>query len=204
MKRLPPIPTYARQQTFLLYPLIYVLCTTPLAAGRIASMAGNSVSLAYFCFAGAMIACNGWLDVALYSTTRRSIVFSESAPSQDTGLETFAFMRTPPNRKFGNVVFVSGGHDPEGKGKRWNKWSEKVIRGGGKLGKFKAEKNASSDSLKGFGMGAGAVMGMAIQCETVTSVVVEVEGEKFELERSGSVASSRSGQSTKGKPMAGI
>jgi hypothetical protein len=195
MKSLPPIPAYARQQTFLLYPLIYVLCTVPLAAGRVASMAGNNVSLGYFCFAGAMIACNGWLDVALYSTTRRSIVFSgDSPPSQDTGLETFAFMRTPPNRKFGNVVFVSGGQDPEGKGKRWNKWSEKVIRGGGKLGKLKTEASASSDSLKGFGMGQGAVMGMAIQCETVTSVVVEVEEEKGLGSRKGSIASTLSSQ----------
>jgi hypothetical protein len=27
--------------------------------------------------------------------------------------------------------------------------------------------------MKGFGMGGGEVMGMAIQCETITTVVVE-------------------------------
>jgi len=171
-KDLPPIPSYARQQTFLLYPLIYVTCTVPIAVGRLASMAGNNVSLAYFCFAGSMIACNGWLDVLLYSTTRRSIVFSSEAPSQDTGIETFAFMRTPPQRKFGNVVFVSGGQDPDGKTRRWKNWSEKVMRNPGKCGKLKVE-NGSSTSLTGFGMGQGAVMGMAIQCETTTSVSVE-------------------------------
>jgi hypothetical protein len=188
-KDLPPIPAYARQQTFLLYPLIYVCCTVPLAAGRIASMAGNNVSLAYFCFAGSMIACNGWLDVLLYSTTRRSIVFSSEAPSQDTGLETFAFMRTPPQRRFGNVVFVSGGQDPEGKTRRWKNWSEKVMRNPGKCGKLKVE-NGSSTSLTGFGMGQGAVMGMAIQCETTTSVSVESDDDVSALSRKTSMASS--------------
>ncbi|CAK7225178.1 hypothetical protein SCUCBS95973_005773 [Sporothrix curviconia] len=191
-KRLPPIPSSARHPTFLLYPLIYVLCTAPLAAGRIASMAGNDVSLAYFCFAGAMIASAGWLDVALYSSTRRSIVFSgEAPPSQDTGLETFAFMRTPAGRKFGNVVFVSGGDGSDNKcheGKRWRRWNDKVVAGarlwslgslrggiGMGMGIGGGKKNASQPSLKGFGSGAGEIMGMAIQCDTVTSVTVEVE-----------------------------
>ncbi|KJR88220.1 uncharacterized protein SPSK_07291 [Sporothrix schenckii 1099-18] len=179
-KRLPPIPSSARHPTFLLYPLIYVLCTMPLAAGRIASMAGHDVSLAYFCFAGAMIASAGWLDVALYSSTRRSIVFSgEAPPSQDTGLETFAFMRTPAGRKFGNVVFVSGGDGSDNKcheGKRWRRWNDKVVAGA-RLRSLRSgdAKNTSQPSLKGFGSGAGEIMGMAIQCDTVTSVTVEVE-----------------------------
>lgn len=166
-KRLPPIPSSARHPTFLLYPLIYVLCTAPLAAGRIASMAGNDVSLAYFCFAGAMIASAGWLDVALYSSTRRSIVFSgEAPPSQDTGLETFAFMRTPAGRKFGNVVFVSGGDGSDNKcheGKRWRRWNDKVVAGA-RLRSLRSgdKKNASQPSLKGFGSGAGEIMGMAM------------------------------------------
>jgi len=169
-------------------------------------MAGNTVSLGYFCFAGAMIACNGWLDVLLYSTTRRSIVFSgEAPPSQDTGLETFAFMRTPPNRKFGNMVFVAGGHDPDGKGKRWRKWNENVIKGGGKLGKLKTEASSSSDSLKGFGMGQGSVMGMAIQCETVTSVVVEVDKETKSIasSRKGSIGSNISLHTAKSRSLTG-
>lgn len=204
-KRLPPIPESARHPTFLLYPLIYVLCTFPLAAGRIASMAGHNVSLGYFCFAGSMIASAGWLDVALYSTTRRSIVFSgESPPSQDTGLETFAFMRTPPGRQFGNMVYVSGGADA-GERRRWAGWNGKVMRGaklatltgssGGGMS-VAGSRNASKEalgSMKGFGMGAGEVMGMAIQCETVTTVVIEeVTDEKIGLGKVTSTASSSS------------
>lgn len=223
-KQLPPLPAVtqvnnlARHPAFLIYPLIYVVCTTPLAAGRIASMAGNEPSLAYFCFAGAAIASNGFLDVILYASTRRAIVFSGVAPpSQDTGIETFAFMRTPPGRKFGNVVYVSGGVN-KSEQKTWSSWTRKQVvgslgrlrptgtrsdvfggsrsgsragsrngdRSGSSLGHSSGSKgglglgslgrsgsNSSQDSLKGFGWGKGEVMGMAIQCDTVTSVVIE-------------------------------
>jgi len=197
LKRLPAIPESARHPTFLLYPLIYVLCTVPLAAGRIASMAGNDVSLGYFCFAGAMIASAGWLDVVLYSTTRRAIVFSgEAPPSQDTGIETFAFMRTPSGRKFGNVVIVSGGDGNSKRyheGKRFGKWNEKVVAGA-RLRSLKSETNSSQASLRGFGSGQGEVMGMAIQCDTVTSVTVEVEEKRDDISSIRSGVSGRSGR----------
>ncbi|KAK2016072.1 hypothetical protein LZ32DRAFT_615427 [Colletotrichum eremochloae] len=176
LRRLPNIPAYAQQHTFLLYPFVYVICTMPLVAGRLASMAGHKVSLAYFCFAGAMIACNGWMDVVLYSSTRRSIVFSaDGPPTQEVGLETFTFMcNTPP--KYGNTTVVIGGVDPTGK-KNCSKWSDKLARKGPKSGSLKGltvEGNKSNDSMRGFGMGEGSVMGMAIQCETITTVSVEV------------------------------
>ena len=190
--------------TFLLYPIIYILCTAPLAAGRIASMAGNAVPLSFFCFAGSMIASAGWLDVALYASTRRSIVFSgENPPSQDTGIDTFAFMtlRTP-ERVFGNAVFVEGGKKMNQLANRcgilglwvWIKgWipvrvSTVPIKKGGngptsRVGSLRgaSARNKSSEtlgsmtlgSMQGFGMGDGAVMGNAIQCETTTTVTVE-------------------------------
>ena len=172
-KELPPIPDSARQQTFLLYPLIYLVCTVPLAAGRLASISGHDVSLAYFCFAGSMIACNGWLDVALYSYTRRAIVFADGPPSQDTGIDTFAFMRTPRGRKYGNVVIVSGGQDERRKGE---KWGGGVVRGK-RIGALRGRGGAggSEEEPKGFGMGRGEVMGMAIRCETTTTVSVEYD-----------------------------
>ncbi|OHF03995.1 hypothetical protein CORC01_00857 [Colletotrichum orchidophilum] len=178
LRRLPGIPDYARQHTFLLYPLVYVICTIPLAAGRFASMLGHDISLGYFCFAGAMIACNGWMDVVLYSSTRRSIVFSyEGPPSQEVGLETFSFMcGTPP--KFGNTTIVMGGSPPEQKrAKRYNEWYEKVARKGPKSGGLKALKVEGAegiDSMKGFVMGEGSITGMGIQCKTTTTVSVEV------------------------------
>ncbi|KAK1579340.1 G protein-coupled glucose receptor regulating Gpa2-domain-containing protein [Colletotrichum navitas] len=175
LRRLPDIPDYARQHTFLLYPFVYVICTMPLAAGRLASMAGHEVSLAYFCFAGAMIACNGWMDVVLYSSTRRSIVFSaDGPPTQEVGLETFAFMCNAPPR-FGNITTVISGADPNGN-KNCSKWNDKLSRKGPKSGSLKGltvDCNESTESMRGFGMGEGSIMGMAIQCERTTTVSVE-------------------------------
>lgn len=86
------------------YPFIYTVCTTPLAAGRIYALQGNHVGLAYFCVAGAMIASNGWLDVLLYASTRRDIVFGETLVSENTGLETFAFYGK--THRFGNTTTI--------------------------------------------------------------------------------------------------
>ncbi|KAK4181544.1 hypothetical protein QBC36DRAFT_227364 [Triangularia setosa] len=99
---------------FLLFPLIYIICTVPLASARIASMVGSEPPLAFYSVAGSLMASAGWLDVVMYSLTRKPIVFSgKKPPMQDTGLETFGFMasslRTPPGRIFGNVVFIEGG-----------------------------------------------------------------------------------------------
>jgi len=54
-----------------------------------------------------MIACNGWLDVLLYATTRADIVFTTYPPSDDIGLETFAFMGK--GHTFGTVTTVEAG-----------------------------------------------------------------------------------------------
>jgi len=53
-----------------------------------------------------MIACNGWLDVLLYASTRSEIVFSDGMPGEDVGLDTFAFLGRGNN--FGNSTTVQG------------------------------------------------------------------------------------------------
>jgi len=92
----------------ILYPLIYVICTSPLAIGRIAALTGTNISLEYFCTAGTMIACNGWLDVLLYASTRAEIVFSLDAPAEETGLETFAFLGK--GHKMGTTTTIEAGN----------------------------------------------------------------------------------------------
>ncbi|TVY80716.1 hypothetical protein LSUE1_G005762 [Lachnellula suecica] len=99
--------THGATPLMILYPLIYTVCTIPLAAGRIAALAGNDVSQGYFCVAGTLIACNGWLDVLLYASTRADIVFAESPPGEETGLETFAFMGK--GHTFGTITTIQGG-----------------------------------------------------------------------------------------------
>lgn len=66
-----------------------------------------------------------------------------------------------------------GGQDEKRKGERWGGG---VIKGS-RVGRLKAlgKGNGSEEELKGFGMGKGEVMGMAIRCETTTTVSVEYD-----------------------------
>lgn len=89
------------------------MCTLPLVLGRVCLLARADVPYWYFCLAGALITSNGWLDVLLWGTTRHTVVFGpldehSSAGAAALGLQSFAFMRTPPGREFGNMVWVQG------------------------------------------------------------------------------------------------
>lgn len=91
----------------LVYPTIYIVCTIPLAVGRIISMSGDVPSLGYFCIAGTLISCNGLFDVLLYSLTRRSIVFADAeGPSPSAGIDTFTFLE---GMGFGNQTVIGTG-----------------------------------------------------------------------------------------------
>ncbi|KAF5023533.1 hypothetical protein F66182_4400 [Fusarium sp. NRRL 66182] len=157
----------SRNPAFLIYPVIYVLCTLPLAAGRIATMAGANVPNGYFCFAGAMIASNGWFDCLLFGTTRNTIVFASryDVSCADVGLTTFAFLKTPTNRRFGNTISIQGGrqNDESASAGGWWTWPAKAgSNGRSRKGMIRT---ISQESLRG----------QAIQMDTVTSVVVEVD-----------------------------
>ncbi|KAF4632349.1 hypothetical protein G7Y89_g5780 [Cudoniella acicularis] len=110
---IPSKTVHGATPLMILYPLIYTVCTAPLASLRIYALAGHDVSLGFFCMAGTMIACNGWLDVLLYASTRSDIVFAEGPPSEDTGLGTFVFMGN--GRSMGNANAVgTPGYDRNG------------------------------------------------------------------------------------------
>lgn len=94
------------------YPLIYVICTLPLASARTAAMAGNNVPIAWLLFAGAMITSNGWLDVGLYAVTRRILIFSDEPPSEECGIETFAPLFVKESR-FGTVTEITAAANEE-------------------------------------------------------------------------------------------
>ncbi|CAJ2502229.1 Uu.00g096230.m01.CDS01 [Anthostomella pinea] len=160
---------------FLAYPLIYLVCILPLALGRIATMAGSEPPVGYFCFAGALTASNGWLDVVLFATTRRAIVFAtgNDLANEDTGLDTFAFMRTPATG-FGNMVWVRGGraeHERERERADHGGWWR--IRGDSQAGARHVGGNLGTTSSQTSLTPQG---GNTIQMEVVTSVLVESDG----------------------------
>jgi hypothetical protein len=92
------------------YPLIYIICTIPLASARMAAMSGHPPSLKRLCLAGAMITSNGWLDVLLYTLTRRIMIFSDEPPSDHNGIDTFSTFWTEKPRRFGGETTISAVH----------------------------------------------------------------------------------------------
>lgn len=57
-----------------IYPLVYLVLSLPLAAGRMATARGNSPSKAYFGVAGSLMALSGLMDVIVYTLTRRHLI----------------------------------------------------------------------------------------------------------------------------------
>lgn len=128
-------------------------------------MQGGNLGLGYFCVAGAMIASNGWLDVLLYATTRREIVFGENLDQQNTGLETFAFYGK--NQRFGTTTTIQATNT---KPKRHERNTSNRVR--------------LSDSVENlYSMGDIQIKG---------EVTVKVEDGKNELQRRDRITSSES------------
>lgn len=69
--------------SMMIYPLAYVVLSLPLAAGRMASAKGNTPSLTYFCISGAMMTSSGWVDVLLYTLTRRNLFHDMERSNRD-------------------------------------------------------------------------------------------------------------------------
>ncbi|KAI9929831.1 hypothetical protein ASPWEDRAFT_100207 [Aspergillus wentii DTO 134E9] len=67
-----------------MYPIVYIIVSLPLAAGRMASAHGDSPSVVYFCVAGSFMACSGTCDALMYTLTRRSIVLEPEAKDENS------------------------------------------------------------------------------------------------------------------------
>ncbi|KAF5494802.1 hypothetical protein CGCS363_v009930 [Colletotrichum siamense] len=153
---------------FLLYPLIFLICTTPLAVGRMMGTRGVKLSPEYLCFAGAMITSNGWLDVILFSTTRRAILFHTSPDDQNLGIETFNL--TPLGQQFGHRVWITSGSK-----KKQNERKNGVFRKPSRCPRRgSAGSHDRSESMTSLHKRDLAGL-KGIQMETVTRVFVEVE-----------------------------
>lgn len=92
----------------IIYPIVYVICTLPLAGARMASMRGTVVPYWWFCLAGASITSCGWLDVVLYAMTRRVLIFSsDPPPADDIGLDTIGWKHSGEGF-WGTTTTISG------------------------------------------------------------------------------------------------
>ncbi|GFF36288.1 hypothetical protein IFM51744_03076 [Aspergillus udagawae] len=66
-----------------IYPLVYVLLSLPLAAGRMSSARHVVPSKAYFAVAGALMALSGLVDVIVYTVTRRHLLMDTEVSTSD-------------------------------------------------------------------------------------------------------------------------
>ncbi|CCF44783.1 integral membrane protein [Colletotrichum higginsianum] len=89
---------------FLIYPFIYIGCSVPLVVGRVTALLGIDLGIFYFAFAGSVLAANGLFNSILWTST---ILFSAPQDVRNTGLDRFAFVRTPI-RDYGHTVIISG------------------------------------------------------------------------------------------------
>jgi G protein-coupled glucose receptor regulating Gpa2/G protein-coupled glucose receptor regulating Gpa2 C-term len=62
-----------------IYPVKYLICSLPLAAGRMSAMTGREPSMRYYSFAGALMTSSGFIDVLLYTLTRNVVVTTNNS-----------------------------------------------------------------------------------------------------------------------------
>ena len=60
--------------TLLIYPVLYILLTMPISISRIAQFAGQQWGSAFAHFGGALFSCTGFINVLLYTSTRKGLV----------------------------------------------------------------------------------------------------------------------------------
>lgn len=155
------------------YPIVYVVCTLPLASARMASMSNHPPSKGRLCFSAIMITSNGWLDVLLYTLTRRIMIFSDEPPREDNGIDTFSPLWRDQPKRFGGRTTIETMACPIHARQKARQTHVRAGRGLVSLSSL----DKSSDDL--YGVGAGN-----IKLETTTTVVSEpaVQADFDELE----------------------
>ncbi len=68
----------------IMYPIIYFICTAPLAISRMYAMSGgHKTPLWFYSFAGCLIISCGWIDSLVYTLTRR--IFNNASDHHSGG-----------------------------------------------------------------------------------------------------------------------
>ncbi|PYI07648.1 hypothetical protein BO78DRAFT_312490 [Aspergillus sclerotiicarbonarius CBS 121057] len=78
LKRLNRVVIY-----MVIYPLIYLVLSLPLAAGRMSTARHVVPSRAYFAVAGSLMALSGFVDVLVYTLTRRHLLLETELSTTD-------------------------------------------------------------------------------------------------------------------------
>lgn len=78
LKRLNRVVVY-----MVIYPLVYLVLSLPLAAGRMSTARHIIQSRAYFAVAGSLMAISGLVDVLVYTLTRRHLLLETEISTSD-------------------------------------------------------------------------------------------------------------------------
>ncbi|ODM16070.1 hypothetical protein SI65_08504 [Aspergillus cristatus] len=100
LKRLNRVVVY-----MVIYPFVYLVLSLPLAAGRMATARHVAPSKAYFAVAGSLMAFSGFIDVAVYTLTRRHLLIETDSSSNDN---TYAYTDT---KGFQTHISTTGGKE---------------------------------------------------------------------------------------------
>ncbi len=74
---------FSRATKFMvLYPLVYIILTLPIAVGRMIAMTGTNLPDIFLCIAGSFLTSCGWLDAIMYTLTRRVFTDGDSSSVQ--------------------------------------------------------------------------------------------------------------------------
>jgi hypothetical protein len=60
--------------TLLIYPVVYMILNMPISMARIAEFAGHDWGITFLHFGAALFECTGWINVLLYTSTRKGLV----------------------------------------------------------------------------------------------------------------------------------
>lgn len=92
-----------------LYPVIYIALTLPLAIGRMENVTGHPPSVTYFCIAGSLMTLSGLCDTILYTLSRKnSILGLEQKLPTDSGSSRLSSMRRPTLQNVGPSIMDAG------------------------------------------------------------------------------------------------
>ena len=100
LKRLNRVVVY-----MVIYPFVYVVLSLPLAAGRMATARHVAPSKTYFAVAGSLMALSGFMDVAVYTLTRRHLLIETDASGNDNA---YAYTDT---KGFQTHISTTGGKE---------------------------------------------------------------------------------------------
>jgi len=104
-------------QYMLLYPVVYIILTLPLATARMMTLSGRSPENITFLASGGLLASCGWLDAIVYTFTRRVLIDTDikrtrlaSSGSSYKSEGTRRSMRCKrPENQCGNFTKITGG-----------------------------------------------------------------------------------------------